>query len=241
MARNDKDLSETDIRHPDSELLTVRADPVGDGRPWHEAAAVCRLLGQHRIAHLGVARMLAPFEIVRTALGGSYFLACFGGAGELLVNGRWEHCGEGQAFLLSPGTLHAFRAVGAPGRGRWDFCWVRYREIRGQSTVARASSPVLGKFFAPPFVHAVSGLYHASRSADPQPVATPHDTSATASSGRSVSTLITCDSATQEYCENVPSLANRVSSGPPPAMRWRLVPSVTIPLTKAPAPASHRF
>ncbi|MGI9239417.1 MAG: AraC family transcriptional regulator, partial [Verrucomicrobiales bacterium] len=165
MLRNDEDLSESDIRHPDSELLTVRADLSGDGRPWHEAASVCRLLDQHRIVHLGVARTLAPFEIVRTALGGSYFLACFGGLGEVLVNGRWEPCGNGQAFLLSPGTLHAFRAVGegtrAAADGHWNFCWVRYREARGQVPVAQASSPVLRDFPPLPFLHAVSGLYHA--------------------------------------------------------------------------------
>jgi AraC-like DNA-binding protein len=161
MARSDEDLSETDIRHPGSELLAVRADPVGDGRPWHESAVICRLLEQHRIAHLGVAQMQTPFEIVRTALGGSYFLACFGGLGEVLVNGRWERCGEGDAFLLSPGTLHAFRVVDGRGGGRWDFCWVRYREIPGQNPVARASSPVLGEFSAMPFFHAVSGLYQA--------------------------------------------------------------------------------
>jgi len=158
MPRNDKDLSETDIRHPGSEMLTVRAADAGDGRPWVEAAAVCRLLRQHRIVHLGVGRMRAPFEIVRTALGGSYLLSCFGGLGEVLVNGRWESCGSGQAFLLSPGTLHAFRAVAG---GRWDFCWVRYREQAGEQAIARASSPVLAEFPAPPFLHAVSGLYHA--------------------------------------------------------------------------------
>jgi AraC-like DNA-binding protein len=164
MPRNDKDLSETDIRNPDSVMLTVRAEEAGDGRPWYDAAAVCRQLEQHRIVHTGVGRMLSPFEIVRTALGGSYFLSCFGGAGEVLINGRWERCAEGQTFLLSPGTLHAFRAV-EDESGSWDFCWVRYSEVPGQNPVARASSPMLGSFSTQPFLHAVSGLYHAS--ADP--------------------------------------------------------------------------
>ena len=136
MPRNDEDLSETDIRHPDSQMQTVRAAELADGRPWMDEAVVCQLLGQYRIVHLGIGRMLAPFEIVRTALGGSYFLSCFGGLGEVLVNGRWEPCGPGQAFLLSPGTLHAFRTVAG---GQWDFCWVRYRERAGeQAIVGRA-------------------------------------------------------------------------------------------------------
>ena len=168
MLRNDEDLSETDIRHPDSEMLTVRADEVGDGRAWHEAGVVCRLLEQHRMVHVGVARMLPPFEIVRTALGGSYFLSSFGGVGEVLVNGRWERCVAGDAFLLAPGTLQAFRA--AKGE-RWDFCWVRFSEVSGQKPIARAGSPVLAKFPSEAFLHAVSGLYHAARVSDVRSVA----------------------------------------------------------------------
>ena len=170
MSRNDEDLSETDIRHMDSEMLTVRAEALGDGRPWYDAACICRVLAQHQIVHTGVGRMLPPFEIVRTVLGGSYFLSCFGGAGEVLINGFWERCSEGQAFLLSPGTLHAFRAVVEPGSS-WDFCWVRYREAPGQKPVARASSPLLAEFPARPFLNAVSGLYHASAEAGGQPAA----------------------------------------------------------------------
>lgn len=165
MARNDKDLSETDIRHPDSQMLTVRADERGDGRDWHEVAVVCRLLAQLHIVHLGVGRMRSPFEIVRTALGGSYFLSCFGGLGEVLVNGRWERCGPGQAFLLSPGTLHAFRAVGDPG---WEFSWVRFGEAPGQKPVAALGAPVLADFPALPFLHAVTGLYHSCRESEAQ-------------------------------------------------------------------------
>lgn len=166
MPRNDEDLSETDIRHPDSQMQTVRAAELADGRPWMDEAVVCQLLGQYRIVHLGIGRMLAPFEIVRTALGGSYFLSCFGGLGEVLVNGRWEPCGPGQAFLLSPGTLHAFRTVAG---GQWDFCWVRYRERAGEQAIARASSPVMAEFSALPFFHAVSGLYQTSFEADDRP------------------------------------------------------------------------
>ena len=76
--------------------------------------------------------------------------------------------------------------------------------------------------------------------AEPQPVATPQDTRATASSGRSVSTLMTEASATQEYSANVPSLAISFT-GWSPLTKWRWVPSVIIPPCIAPEPASHRF
>src|SRR5690606_15578312 len=73
--------------------------------------------------------------------------------------------------------------------------------------------------------------------ADPQPVATPHDTTATASSGMSGSTLITDDSATHVYWANVPSLANSSRSSSP--IRWRLVPSVIMPSWNVARPLSH--
>ena len=75
--------------------------------------------------------------------------------------------------------------------------------------------------------------------AEPQPVATPQLTSATHSSGRSASTLMTEVSATHAYSANVPSLAISVTGLP--LMKWRCVPSVIMPPTNVPAPASHRF
>lgn len=166
MTRNDEILSETDIRHPDSELSVIRANEGEFGRYWLDGAPICRPLEEHRIVHMGIGKMPAPFEIVRMELGGSYFLSCFGGAGEVLTDGRWEPCTRGQAFLLSPGTLHAFRAR---PEERWDFCWVRYREVAGQNPIASARSPVSADFSTEPFKHAVEGLYLACSSPDASP------------------------------------------------------------------------
>ena len=88
MSRYDHHLSETDIRPQNAEALIVRADSA-DSRDWIADAPVCPGLAHHQIRHLAVARMPSPFEIVRTRLGGSYFLACFGGEGRVLVDGRW--------------------------------------------------------------------------------------------------------------------------------------------------------
>lgn len=156
MRTTDNNLSETDIRSPSAVTWTVRAD-TRDRRPWIVGAPVCPALLQHQIVHLGIAAMPAPFEIVRTKLGGTYFLACFGGEGQVLVDGRWKRCRPGEAFLLPPGTLHAFHTP--PGQ-HWEFCWVRYREAPGQRPLATASSPVLAQFDAEPLRHAIHGLHH---------------------------------------------------------------------------------
>ena len=178
MRRNDQQLSETDIRPAQSQLAMVRADAL-DSREWLASALVCPVLNQHRIRHLAVAQMPSPFEIVRTKLGGSYFLACFGGEGQVLVDGRWTKCLPGQAVLLPPGTLQAFQTM--PGAS-WEFCWVRYQERAGQMPLATVQTPVIAKFDAEPLRLAILGLYReclsetSSGSADRQydPVVTNH-------------------------------------------------------------------
>ena len=155
MTATDASLSETDIRPPGAEAVVVRSD-VGDDRPWLAGSPVCPALGHQRIRHLGFARMPSPFAIVRARLGGSYFLACVGGEGRVLVDGAWVPCRSGQAALLPPGTLHAFHT--AKGK-RWDFCWVRYQEGPGQKPLAAAQTPVVAAFDAEPLRLAVLGLH----------------------------------------------------------------------------------
>jgi AraC-like DNA-binding protein len=156
MSRYDKKLSETDIRPPDGTAWTIRADDA-DSRDWLAKSPVCPELGRHRIRHLAVAQMPAPFEIVRAQLGGIYFLACFGGEGRVLVDGRWAPCRPGQAFLLPPGKQHAVHTK--PG-SRWDFCWVRYHEQSGQFPLTSAQTPVVARFDSESLRYAILGLFH---------------------------------------------------------------------------------
>ena len=167
MIANDASLSETNIRPADSKVWTVRADEKDD-RAWLAGAPVCSALERCHARHAGVASMPAPFEIVRTKLGGGYFLACFGGEGRVLVDGSWVPCREGQAVLLPPGTLHAFHT--RKGH-RWDFCWVRYQEVREQTPPAAAQTPVIAAFDAEPLRLALLGLHHeCSNAATPQAI-----------------------------------------------------------------------
>src|ERR1700684_1444803 len=77
-----------------------------------------------------------------------------------------------------------------------------------------------------------------ARTADPQPVGTPQATSAATSKPISSGILITENSCTTAYCENVPSTHSPPKSSP---FWWnRNVPSGNIPVP-AFLPASHRF
>lgn len=155
MRASDKDLSETDIRPPGRVETVVRAD-TQDTRSWLIDAPVCPALAHRQMRHLGVARMPSPFAIVRTRLGGSYFLSCFGGEGRVLVDGRWKTCVPGQAFLLPRGTLQAFHA---PTSRSWEYCWVRYQELAEQQPIASAQTPVFAPHDSEPLRLAILGLH----------------------------------------------------------------------------------
>jgi AraC-like DNA-binding protein len=154
-----QEQTETDVRSPAAEQWVVRADDR-DPRPWLDGTPVCPALARHHVRHCGVASMPAPLEIVRTNLGGSYFLACHGGEGRVLIDGRWAPCRAGEAFLLPPWTMQAFRI---PPRGRWEFSWVRYQERAGHAPLAAAQTPVIARFDPEPVRHAVLGLYEEAR------------------------------------------------------------------------------
>lgn len=169
MRQSDIDLSETDIQPRGGIEMAVRADDQ-DNRDWLAGAPICPALGHHQIRHLGVARMPAPFSIVRTRLGGSYFLACFGGEGRVLVDGRWKKCKPGQAFLLPRGTLQAFHA---PQGSIWEYCWVRYQELADQQPIAAAQTPIFARHDCERIRLAILGL-HRECSTQSVPAAVEH-------------------------------------------------------------------
>lgn len=156
MRRTDRNLSETDIRPDDAVVSVVRAD-MADPRAWLANAPVCPALGHYHIRHVAVACMHAPFRIVRTRLAGSYFLACLGGEGRVLVDGRWMRCRPGQAVLLPPHTRQAFHAI---PQHPWTICWVRYGEPEGQRPLAATSTPIVAQYNADPLQLAIRGLHH---------------------------------------------------------------------------------
>lgn len=133
-------------------------------------AQECPTLALHHIAHVGVADASVPYEMVRLDLGGTYFLSCSSGRGQILLDGRWQTCREGWACLAPPHALLAFRAM----RGtRWEFTWVRYQHQSGQKPLLSSSSPALAKFDPLPLRHAVLGLVQEMQS-QTAPVAVTH-------------------------------------------------------------------
>lgn len=144
-------LADISVPGARSRFRGVRAS-TAEPRPWLRGFAMNDVLARHRILHVGIQRGFPPLRVVRTRQTTTYFFACFGGAGEVYVDGRWRVCRAGMACLLPPHTFEAFHAI---GRQAWETCWVCYGPER---VVASVASPVLARFNAEPLRYAIDGL-----------------------------------------------------------------------------------
>lgn len=144
----------------------VRADG-SDRRAWLRRAPLCPALAEFRTAHCGIMHARHPLEIVRPALSGAFFLACFAGEGSVLIDGAWRRIEAGRACLQPPMIRNALRTH---SRRTWSFCWVRYREPPLVRPPVSLHTPVLGSFDAAPLRAAVEGL-HAEAAGTASPTA----------------------------------------------------------------------
>src|SRR5881394_2953405 len=132
MRQLDEELTDVTVFSPRTRIRGVRAADV-ESRPWIENFSVCQILNNYQIIHVGIQETVPPMRIVRTRQTTTYFLACFGGKGRVVIDGRWRICRAGFACLLPAHTLNAFEAV--PG-SRWQFCWVCYQRPDEQRPIA---------------------------------------------------------------------------------------------------------
>ena len=156
MTETNLELSDTTIHNPRARMRGARAPHV-ESRPWIESFPVCQVLSQYQIVHVGTHETSAPMKIVRTKQTTTYFLACYGGKGLVMIDGRWRVCRAGFACLLPAHTLNAFEAI--PG-SRWQFCWVCYRRPDEQRPIADSTSPVMARFDPLPLQSAILGLMY---------------------------------------------------------------------------------
>lgn len=132
-----------------------------DPRPWLKRYAICPGLARFGIVHLGTAEAHAPYQIVRANQTSSYFLACFGGRGQVLVDGRWRTIRPGLACLLPAHVHNAFAAL--PDEV-WRFAYICYEKQNDQPAKVTASSPVVTEFDPDPLRLAIEGLTAECRS-----------------------------------------------------------------------------
>jgi AraC-like DNA-binding protein len=105
------------------------------------------------------------YEFVRHSPVFSQVLACTGGEGEVLVDGGWQRCPAGFAYVTAPRALCAYRVR---PRGRWQVCWVLYEEIMRLPALEAGQAPRLVRVDATGLHLAIEGLcYEAGDEADP--------------------------------------------------------------------------
>lgn len=109
-------------------------------RRWVVEERECAELRTHRMARLGMDEARRPYRRVRVSPTGSFVLACTGGEGRILLDGRWQRVRPGMVCLAPPRVLNAFEAT---SREPWCFAWVRYDEPSFVVPVVGAASPVM--------------------------------------------------------------------------------------------------
>lgn len=123
----------------DDEMIETTVDGA-KSRRWVVEASVCGGLGVHRLARLGIDAAVAPYRRVRMSPAGSFVLACVGGQGRMLLEGKWQRVKTGMVCLAPPRVLNAFHAEGTEP---WVFAWLRYEEPIFLSPMVGAASPVM--------------------------------------------------------------------------------------------------
>ena len=139
-----------------TDWLAVSAEACPDRRLL-KSARECNWLNQYKIGHVGVMSASYPYEVNRNNQSGSFMMACLGGRGEVLVDGRWIILEEGNACLLAPHVANNIRCMEGE---KWKFAWVRYEEPEGVKSIADNRSPVRGKYASESLERCVMGLYH---------------------------------------------------------------------------------
>ena len=112
-------------------------------RRWRLQATEWPTLMTHRISRLGIEYAVAPYQRVRVRPSGSFVLACLSGRGRVLLDGRWQALGAGDACMAPPRVRNAFLAQ--PG-SVWTFAWVRFDEPGPVRPVVSAHSPLRLRF-----------------------------------------------------------------------------------------------
>ena len=99
------------------------------------------------------------FRFVRVAADYPQVLVCLSGRGKAWVDGAWQPCGTGTAYVTAAGAMHAYHADPASDRDDpWRLAWVLYR-AGPACPISTAARPALARVDPRPVRDAVAGLY----------------------------------------------------------------------------------
>jgi AraC-like DNA-binding protein len=130
------------------------------GPATHEWLVGTRQVPAFHLTHTRVAGYSEAqhgYEFVRHSPVFSQVLACIGGEGEVLIDGRWQRCPAGLAYVTAPRALCAYQVR---PRGRWQVCWVLYEEVMQLPALEAGQAPRLVRADATGLHLAIEGLCH---------------------------------------------------------------------------------
>lgn len=136
----------------ETELFSIGADT----REAIVGADTCAGLGEAGIDHCGLSDATIGFGFVWKSHVFSAILFSFSGAGEALVDGKMVPFRAGTAYLISPRTLAAYRAI---DHSRWGVAWTVYHPRHGRQLPFVADRAILINADATPARAAIEGLY----------------------------------------------------------------------------------
>ena len=151
-------------------LEVVRSDQ-SDDRSWLADAAICSLLKNHDIAHVGRMWASSSFEVMRSDASGTFVLVVLEGEGETLIDGEWRTVVANEICLLPPFVPTVIRTK---GKKKWHFAWVRYEESREISPILTSNSPVIHRGHVHPLNFSIAGLAAEMRRDEPESSALHH-------------------------------------------------------------------
>lgn len=111
---------------------------------------------KHGIELTGISEAVQDFSFVRHTPPFAVVIGSLEGTGLVLVDGKWRSCGQGQAYLLPAGVLHAYKAVRS-----WKICWTHLKPdtLVSQTLERRYSRPSLVDADVIPLGSAIEGLH----------------------------------------------------------------------------------
>jgi len=126
-------------------------------REWLVRAGQVPAFGRMQTRVAGYTDAGRGYAFVRHAPVFSQLLACVGGEGEALVDGRWQRFPAGHAYLTAPRALCAYHVR---PRRRWQVAWILYHESRRLPGLEPGTPPRLVRADATGLHLAIQGLCH---------------------------------------------------------------------------------
>jgi AraC-like DNA-binding protein/quercetin dioxygenase-like cupin family protein len=127
-------------------------------REWVVAAERAVRPGVKQARFTGYTEAGPGFRFVRHDPKFAMILIAECGEGRVWIDGEWEPCRAGFAYLTAPGLPHAYHI--RPGGQRWRVHWTIYHDESLLPQLERGAKPRLAQVEATAFRHAVEGLCH---------------------------------------------------------------------------------